>query len=145
MKTNRIVALLTPLFALGSGIAAGWLAKNFPGLPVPSAGDITAIEITVATSASAAALKWLHGWQVFEDAERWLKQSHVITASLDGQAIAAAMPRTAVLPDNETEPTQTQVVVSEDAPIDNSSGQTQVVTSEDAPAPTTPAGQTQQG
>lgn len=63
---NRVVALLTPLFSAGAAVGSAWAAKHFPGLPTPSAGQLLGIEITVATSAGAAALSWLHGHQKWE-------------------------------------------------------------------------------
>lgn len=63
---NRRVALLTPVFSAGAAVGSAWLLKHFPGLPVPSASELLAVELSAATSAAAAALKWLHGHQQYE-------------------------------------------------------------------------------
>lgn len=63
---NRVVAILTPVFAAGAAVGAAWLAKHFPGLPVPGQAELLAAEISGATAATGAALKWLHGHQAFE-------------------------------------------------------------------------------
>jgi len=69
MSLNRIVALFTPVFAAGAALATGYLSKHFPGLPVLEPAEVVALEITAATSASAAALKWLHGSQQIDRLE----------------------------------------------------------------------------
>ncbi len=63
---NRVVALLTPVFSAGAAVGSAWLLKHFPGVPVPSANELLGVEVTVTTSAGAAALKWLHGHQAWE-------------------------------------------------------------------------------
>jgi hypothetical protein len=63
---NRVVALLTPVFSAGAAVGSAWLLKHFPGVPVPSSSELLGVEVTVATSAGAAALKWLHGHQAWE-------------------------------------------------------------------------------
>jgi hypothetical protein len=65
MSIEKAVALATPLFAAGSAWLTGVVAANFPGLPAVAPGDVTALEITGATAAAAAALKWLHGRAAF--------------------------------------------------------------------------------
>jgi len=62
----RIVALLAPVFSAVSAIGLAWLARHFPGLPRPSASELLALEVTGATSAAGAALKWLHGQSAWE-------------------------------------------------------------------------------
>ena len=60
----RFVALLTPVFA----IAAGWLgsrAAQLTGVDLDET-QIVAFMVTAATTALAAAWKWLHGWQQHE-------------------------------------------------------------------------------
>ena len=64
---NRIVVLLTPLFAALAGAAASWLAENFPGSPQIDETQLTALIVAAATSALAMAAKWLHGWQKHEE------------------------------------------------------------------------------
>lgn len=65
-SVNRVVAFLTPVFAAGAAVGSAWLVKHFPGVPVPSQGQILGVEIAGAASAAAAALKWLHGHQLWE-------------------------------------------------------------------------------
>jgi hypothetical protein len=66
LPVNRVVALLTPVFSAASAVGSAWLLKHFPGVPTPSASELLGVEVTVATSAGAAALKWLHGHQAWE-------------------------------------------------------------------------------
>jgi hypothetical protein len=63
---NRVVAFLTPVFAAGAAVGSAWLIKHFPGLPVPGQAELLGAEISGATAAAGAALKWLHGHQAFE-------------------------------------------------------------------------------
>jgi hypothetical protein len=63
---NRCVAVLTPVFGAAAAIGSTWLAKHFPGLPTPSSAELTAIEVAGFTSATAAALHWLRGHQLWE-------------------------------------------------------------------------------
>lgn len=65
-QVNRAVALLTPVFSAVAGVGSAWLLKHFPGVPVPSAGELLAIEVTGATAAGGAALSWLKGHQAYE-------------------------------------------------------------------------------
>jgi hypothetical protein len=67
---NRIVALLTPVFAALAGGLATWIADTVPGAPSIDSGELTAIFIAGAASATAAAYKWLAGWQQHEAHER---------------------------------------------------------------------------
>lgn len=64
--TNRLVAVLTPFFGAGAAIGSSWLAKHFPGLPTPSSAELVGVEVSAFTSATAAAIKWLHGHQLWE-------------------------------------------------------------------------------
>jgi hypothetical protein len=66
MSPNRIVALLTPLFALAAGWSATWLADNVPGMTV-SADQLQAVFIAGALAVLAPAAQWLHGWQKYEE------------------------------------------------------------------------------
>jgi hypothetical protein len=63
---NRVVTLLTPVFAGLAGSLASWMAQHLPGGPKIDKAELTAIFIAGATSATAAAYKWLHGWQAHE-------------------------------------------------------------------------------
>jgi hypothetical protein len=65
MSPNRIVAMLTPVFALAAGACATWLAEHFPTLDVP-ASALEEIFIAGALAVLAPALQWLYGWQKFE-------------------------------------------------------------------------------
>lgn len=62
---ERVVAVLTPVFAALAGVLTGWLGNHFPGHPALNSTDVLALEITGFTGAAAAALKWLHGRQKF--------------------------------------------------------------------------------
>ena len=68
MTPNRIVATLTPVFALAAGACATWLAEHFPTLDVP-ASALEEIFIAGALAVLAPALQWLYGWQKFEARE----------------------------------------------------------------------------
>ncbi len=68
MTPNRIVAMLTPVFALAAGACATWLAEHFPALDVP-ASALEEIFIAGALAVLAPALQWLYGWQKFEARE----------------------------------------------------------------------------
>lgn len=63
MGLNRIVVLLTPIFAGLAGAVVQWVAIHFPGAPHLDDTELTAVFVAGATAAAAAALKWLHGWQ----------------------------------------------------------------------------------
>src|SRR3954454_21586157 len=76
MSPNRIVALLTPAFALAAGWAATWLADNVPGMTV-SADQLQAVFIAGALAVLAPAAQWLHGWQKYE--ERMVAADQVAT------------------------------------------------------------------
>ena len=68
MSPNRIVAMLTPIFALAAGACATWLAEHFPTLDVP-ASALEEIFIAGALAVLAPALQWLYGWQKWEARE----------------------------------------------------------------------------
>ena len=63
--TARFVAVLTPFFAIAAGWLAGVISRAIPGVVLNEA-DVVAFMIAAATSASAAAWKWLQGWQQHE-------------------------------------------------------------------------------
>jgi len=69
MNPNRVVALLTPVFAGLAGFIAQAVSDNFPGAPALDQGELTAIFIAVAASVVAVAWKWLEGWQQHEERE----------------------------------------------------------------------------
>jgi hypothetical protein len=91
-SVNRVVAFLTPVFAAGAAVGSAWLVKHFPGVPVPSQGQILGVEIAGAASAAAAALKWLHGHQLWEarihQAELLVKHVENVVTKIDPQLTA---------------------------------------------------------
>ena len=68
MSPNRLVAMLTPVFALAAGACSMWLAEHFPGLNI-SADALEEIFIAGALAGLAPALQWLYGWQKYEARE----------------------------------------------------------------------------
>ena len=68
MSPNRLVALLSPFFALAAGACSVWLAEHFPGLNI-SADALEEIFIAGALAGLAPALQWLYGWQKYEARE----------------------------------------------------------------------------
>lgn len=64
MSIERVVALLTPLFAALAGVITSAAGQLVPGVTLNPA-DVTALFIAGSTAAAAAALKWLHGRQKF--------------------------------------------------------------------------------
>ena len=60
----RVVALITPLFAVVAGSFAAWVAKH-TGAKLDSS-QITAFMVAAVTTVLAAAWKWLQGWQQHE-------------------------------------------------------------------------------
>jgi hypothetical protein len=60
----RIVAILTPFFAMAAGWLAAWVADH-TGVQLDQA-QITAFMVAVALSALGASWKWLTGWQQHE-------------------------------------------------------------------------------
>ncbi len=84
---ERAVALLTPLFSGASGLIVTYIAKIVPGVHL-AGGEVTALFITGATAATAAALKWLHGRQKFvnftTDADHVVKQVVAAVQNIGG-------------------------------------------------------------
>ena len=72
MPPNRMVALLTPVVALGAGGAATWLADNL-GIQVDAA-ELQAIFIAAIVAVLAPAAQWLYGSQKFERHQAELEQ-----------------------------------------------------------------------
>ena len=66
---NRIVVLLTPVFAALSGWAATWAAENMPGLPPLDPHWLAGIFVAGAVAAITAAYAWIDGWQGYEQAK----------------------------------------------------------------------------
>jgi hypothetical protein len=62
---GRVVALLTPPLAIGSGWIAGWVAKEVPGAHLSST-QVTAFMVAASAAALTAAMNWLRGWQQHE-------------------------------------------------------------------------------
>ncbi|RKQ86782.1 hypothetical protein C8N24_4797 [Solirubrobacter pauli] len=88
MPLNRLVALLTPVFALAAGACATWLAEHFPGVTIPE-DTLQEIFIAGAVAVLAPALHWLHGWQKFEAREAVA----VVAAQASDDATAAVAPQ----------------------------------------------------
>ena len=88
MTPNRIVALLTPVFALAAGACATWLAEHFPGLQISSSA-LEEIFIAGALAVLAPALQWLYGWQKYEAREA--------EATLAAEKAEAGVPDVAVM------------------------------------------------
>jgi len=72
MPPNRMVALLTPVVALGAGGAATWLADNL-GIQVDPA-EMQAIFVAAIVAVLAPAAQWLYGSQKFERHQAELEQ-----------------------------------------------------------------------
>jgi hypothetical protein len=68
MSPNRIVAVFTPVFVAVAALVSGYVAKT-TGLNVTPA-ELVSVETTVGVAAAASAIKWLHGWSVYEKAEK---------------------------------------------------------------------------
>jgi hypothetical protein len=66
MSLNRIVVLLTPVFAALAGWLTEWVAQHFPGTPNLDKGQLTVLFVAGATFAFGKAALWLHGWQKHE-------------------------------------------------------------------------------
>jgi hypothetical protein len=90
MSLNRVVALLTPLFATAAGAVATWLAENFPGVDI-SQGALEEIFIAGALAALAPAAQWLHGWQKWE-AQQAEAQKEIALANAAPPELLAAEP-----------------------------------------------------
>jgi hypothetical protein len=65
MSIDRVVALLTPLFAALAGLITTVISRAVPGVNLNKA-DVTALFIAGSLTAGGAALKWLHGKQKLE-------------------------------------------------------------------------------
>jgi hypothetical protein len=72
LPPNRMVALLTPVVALGAGGAATWLADNL-GIQVDP-GELQAIFVAAIVAVLAPAAQWLYGSQKFERHQAELEQ-----------------------------------------------------------------------
>ena len=94
MSPNRIVAMLTPVFA-AAGACATWLAEHFPGINV-SASALNEIFIAGALAVLAPALQWLYGWQKFESREA--------EAQIAAEKAESGVPDVAVQVTHEEEP-----------------------------------------
>jgi hypothetical protein len=61
MPLNRVVVLLTPLFAGIAGWLVQWIADHFPGAPNLESGELTALFIAGFLAAAEMARQWLKG------------------------------------------------------------------------------------
>ena len=77
MSLNRLVVLLTPIFAAAAGTVAAWLAEHFPGVEIDQ-GALQEIFIAGALIALAPAVQWLHGWQKYEARQSQLQHDLVL-------------------------------------------------------------------
>lgn len=67
---NRVVALLTPLYAAGAAAIATYATQKLPFIAdlVPNAEAVILAEfVSLSLIAGAQAYKWLDGWQKAED------------------------------------------------------------------------------
>lgn len=85
MSIERFVAILTPVFAALSGLVVSAVAQLAPGVTLNKT-DVTALFVTGATAATAAALKWLHGRAQFVNAE---KSAVAVEAKVRGEIAAS--------------------------------------------------------
>lgn len=106
-QANRRVALLTPLFTAAAAVSSAWLRKHFPGLPTPSQGELAGLEITTATAAAAAALKWLHGHQQWEARLAWAAR-HIDLSAVAPPYDIQPLPAPTPSPTQATAPPPTQ-------------------------------------
>jgi hypothetical protein len=95
MSPNRIVALITPLCALGAGWAATWLADNVPGVDI-SKESLQAVFIAGALAVLTPAIQWLHGWQKYEE-----RNDQALAAAATGFGMAGAAAAPAAAPPEE--------------------------------------------
>jgi hypothetical protein len=86
MPPNRMVALLTPVVALGAGGAATWLADNL-GIQVDPA-EMQAIFVAAIVAVLAPAAQWLYGSQKFERHQAELEQL-ALKADTESAALAS--------------------------------------------------------
>jgi hypothetical protein len=61
---ERVVTILTPLFAVAAGWVSTVIAQVIPGVTIPQ-DQIVAFFVAGSTAAAAAAIHWLHGRQQF--------------------------------------------------------------------------------
>jgi hypothetical protein len=83
---NRVVALLTPVFALVASVVSAWLLKHFPGVPLPSSAELVAGEVAGATAVVGPALSWLKGHQAYE---KRLDEGLIVAKKLEQDATKA--------------------------------------------------------
>jgi hypothetical protein len=90
---NRVVALATPVFSALAAVTAVWLRKHFPGVPIPSSGELLGVELAAAAAAGTAALSWLKGHQAWEarvdQAEQYAKHLEAAAAKVDPEFAAS--------------------------------------------------------
>lgn len=60
---ERMVVLVSPLFAALAAVLTAWLTKHFPGAPKIDKTGVSSLMITAFVGAIGLVLKWLHGRQ----------------------------------------------------------------------------------
>lgn len=90
ITAGRIVAFFTPIFAAGSAALTPWLVK-YTGLHV-NPTEVTTLAVAGATSATAAAVKFLHGSSLYErdvlHLESYAKQAAATVNAVDPGVVA---------------------------------------------------------
>lgn len=64
LSIERVVVILTPLFAAGATWLVALVGSNVPGAPHLDAGAIEGVEIASFISVCGVVAKWLHGRQI---------------------------------------------------------------------------------
>lgn len=108
VSTSRVVAFLTPVYAAGGAALTPWLVK-YTGLHLNST-EITALSIGGGASATAAALKFLHGNSLWERLVAQLQHDE----KLYGPTVSTPAPATVSAPSVAT---QGQTTISTLTPV----------------------------
>ncbi len=125
ISVERIVALLTPLFAIAAGAIALWVAQHFPGLPSIDPGWLAGIFAVGAASAVAAALKWLDGRLKWTTRELALETSHPGGTARNADSVPPPSPDLAPTPLHDNVGSEAYVEdgdVPEESPPPHSAG-----------------------
>lgn len=87
---NRVVVVLTPLFAAVSAYVVGFIVENVPGAPELTTDQLTALMVAGALAATHAAVTWIKGWASHQETQ--LNLDYVETELGAGYAVADAGP-----------------------------------------------------